>query len=68
MADGEIHYARLPITLDSNGVVDFPPVLSINAIFPPTDYDIVDTAIVPISGGSGISNAVLVIIARRLTV
>lgn len=67
MADGEIHYARFPITLDSNGVHDVSIILALNAIFPPTDYDNLKSKIVPISGGSGISNAVMVVFARRIT-
>ena len=66
MADGEIHYARFPINLDSNSTAVVNTV-RITTIFPNTNYDIVDTQIVPISGGSGKSNAVMVVVARRIT-
>lgn len=66
MVNGQIHYARFPINLDSNAVIDGSPTLQITAIFPDGNYDIVDTEIVPISGGSGISNAIMVVIARRI--
>jgi len=67
MVNGEIHYARFPINLDSNGIIESVPTLQIGTIFPDTDYDIVDTEIVPISGGRGLSNAVMVVVARRTT-
>jgi len=64
MVNGQIHYARLPIELDSNSaVID----LTVGpSIFPTGNYDIVESQIVPISGGSGKSNAVMVVIARRI--
>ena len=67
MVNGQIHYARFPINLDSNGIIDGVVTTQIDAIFPDTNYDIVNTEIVPISGGSGISNAIMVVIARRIT-
>jgi len=67
MPDGEIHYARFPINLDSNLGFDGDPATPLFGLFPPTDYDIIDSEIVPISGGRGVSNAVMVVIARRLT-
>jgi len=67
MADGEIHYARFPVTLDSNAPIDVTPSVVLSTVFPDTEYDIVDSQIVPISGGSGLSNAVVVIVARRIT-
>jgi len=67
MANGEIHYARFPITLDSNAAIDSSVTLQLAAVFPLVEYDLMDTVIVPISGGSGLSNAVMVVIARRIT-
>ena len=66
MVNGQIHYGRFPIDLDSNVIVDRSDVRLL-AIFPPADYDIIDSEIVPISGGSGKSNAVMVVVARRIT-
>ncbi len=66
MVDGEIHYARFPLTLDSNGFTNG-PVVEITTIFPTADYDNVVSKIVPISGGRGRSNAVMVVFARRIT-
>ena len=65
MTNGEIHYGRFPITLDSNGAGDTAAVLNLSNFFPDGDYDNVITKIVPISGGSGISNAVMIVFARR---
>lgn len=67
MANGDIEYGRFPITLDSNGDVDIilTPVLS--SFFPETDYDNIVSKIVPISGSSGKSNAVMVVFARKTT-
>jgi len=67
MPDGEIFYARFPITLDSNGVPDTSPVLQIATIFPAANFDSITTKIVPISGGSGKSNAVMIVFARDIT-
>ena len=67
MTNGEIHYLRFPITLDSNAAPDSVPLVSADEIFPAIDYDNVVSKIVPISGGSGISNAVMIVIARRKT-
>ncbi len=65
MTNGEIAYARFPITLDSNGAIDPSVTLQIAGVFPTATFDIIGTEIVPISGGSGISNAILVVFARH---
>ena len=65
MANGDIVYVRFPITLDSNGAIDTGTTTQTAQLFLTNDFDIIDTVIVPISGGSGISNAVMVVVARR---
>jgi len=67
MALGEIHYGRFPIVLDSNGNIDPVTQIQLGTFFPPGDYDNVVAKIVPISGGSGKSNAVMVVFARRIS-
>lgn len=67
MANGEIHYGRFPINLDSNANADGDILIQLFNFFPPADYDNVISKIVPISGGSGKSNAVMVVFARKIT-
>ncbi len=66
MVNGEIHYARFQIDLDSNSIINDINVELIT-VFPTSNYDIINSQLVPISGGSGISKAVMVVIARRIT-
>ena len=63
MVNGEIFYARYAITIDTKDDFKFAGILF--SIFPQADFDIIFSEIIPISGGSGKTNAVMLTIARR---
>ena len=65
MVNGEIFYARYPITIDTKD--DFQVIGGPIGIFPTTDFDIIFSETIPISGGSGKTNAVMLTVARAKT-
>ena len=66
MVNGEIFFARYEVTIDVKATPVFNAPIQ-QPVFPPSDFDIIASRIIPISGGSGKTNAVVVIIARAKT-
>jgi len=64
VADGDIKYARFPITLDCAAPADTTLQDGVDALFTSGMYDIISTQIVNITGGSGRFKSVLVIVGR----
>ena len=66
MAIGDIDFVRIPIKVNPNDVPDAAAITAIGTIFNITDYDSINTIIVP---GEGINSdkQVLVVTGRRLT-
>ena len=69
MADGDIVYARFPVTLDLDAPADtvaqvglVTPVLFDNVSFPA-----LDAKVLPITGGNGKSKAVVLVVGRDVT-
>lgn len=67
MAVGDLSFARFPITLDLDAAADTTPQVGIaNALFLVADFDNIVAKILPITGGSGKSKAVIFVIGREL--
>jgi len=67
MALGDLDYARFPIELDIDAAADTVPQVGIsNPLLPSTNFDSIRAEILPITGGSGKSKAVLFIIGRQI--
>ena len=64
MANGDIEYATFPLSADSTA--DFDALLRLDAIFPVAEYEILTSELIPISGGSGITTGVCIVVARRI--
>lgn len=67
MVNGEIFYARYPISLDTRLSSPQTGVGITTGIFPQADFEIILSQTIPISGGSGTTNAVMLIVARAIT-
>jgi len=67
-ANGDIKYARFPITSDCAEPADTSIQDGVAALFPRGKYDIISTQIVNITGGSGRYKSVLVVVGRRIGV
>lgn len=67
MADGDIKYVRIPLTLDSNAVAaDAALQAGVAALFPVAVWDIVSTHVVDITGENGVHKAVLVVVGKAI--
>ena len=67
MAAGDIVFARVPITLDSGGVEDVVLTTVLDGLFPIANYDLIHTSVVNITGNSGKSKVVLLVVAQAIT-
>jgi len=68
MTVGDLDFARFPITLDLDAPADTVAQVGIvTPLFPSADFDSITAKILPITGGSGKSKAVIFVIGRRLT-
>lgn len=67
MADGDIVFARFPVTTDVNGIADTAVQAGVTALFPVAVYDILSIRIVQIGGDSGIFKNVVVVVARAVS-
>ena len=65
MVNGEIFFARYPLTIDTKEGPIQADAINTN-IFRVSEFDIIASEIIPISGGSGKTNAVMLVIARSL--
>ena len=66
MANGDIVFARIPIDIDPDGLADAALVTAFTTLFPSTEFDIINTQIVPDLGKGG-AKQVLVVVARDTT-
>ena len=67
MANGDLDFARFPITLDLDAAKDTVAQIGIvDALFPVLDFDNIVAKILPITGASGKSKAVVFVIGREI--
>ena len=67
MANGDLHYARFPVTLDVDAPADVSAQVGIaNPLFLTTGFDVTLPEIIPITGGSGKSKAVVIVTGREI--
>ena len=67
MAAGDIHYARIPVTLDYLAVADTAlTFVDITGSFISTEFDILTSTIVNVSGKNSTSKAVVTIVGREI--
>jgi len=66
MVNGNISYARFPITLDIDAPADTSPQLALTTNFFLAAFDNMMFEIIPMTGGSGKSKAVVVVLGREL--
>ncbi len=67
MADGDIVFARFPVTTDVNGIADTAVQAGVTALFPVASFDILEVELVQIGGDSGIFKNVVVVVARAVS-
>lgn len=67
MADGDIVFARFPVSTDVNGIADTVVQAGVAALFPVGVYDIISVRIVQIGGDSGIFKNVVVVVGRAIS-
>ena len=68
MTLGDLGFARFPITLDLDAAKDTSPQIGIvDALFTVLDFDNIVAKILPITGASGKSKAVVFVIGRAIS-
>lgn len=67
MADGDIKYVRIPISLDANATADAALQAGVAALFPNAVYPLLHTHIVDITGSNGVNKTVLVVVGRAVS-
>jgi len=65
MAAGDIVYARVPITLDSDAAADSAVTTALTTLFPIAVYNLIHTTIIPPTGTK--TKGVLVVVAQAIT-
>jgi len=65
MAEGDIVYARVPISVDANGTEDNAVTTVLGGLFPTATYTLIHTTIIPPIGTK--TKAVLVVVAQAIS-
>ena len=69
MADGDVVYARFPVTLDLDALADTVPQVGLVSpvLFTDTQFPVLEAKVLPMTGGSGKSRAVVLVVGRAVT-
>ena len=69
MADGDVVFARFPVLLDLNAITDTVPQIGLVSpvLFTTTQFPVLEAKVLPMTGGSGKSRAVVLVIGRAVT-
>ena len=69
MVNGDLVFARFPVTLDLDVAADTTPQVGLvtPALFTDTQFPVLDAKVLPITGGGGKIRAVVVVFGRAVT-